>query len=73
MNAYERRARITELQQELSRLLREEYELTSASAQLVLDECRALKKEGRMVEAIKHYRNRAGSSLRDAKNVVDGL
>lgn len=73
MTSNERRKRIVELQQELGRLLREEHLFMDRSLQPIMDACRAMKTEGRNVEAIKFYRQHAGVSLREAKYVVDAL
>lgn len=73
MTSEQRRARIAELRQELDELLRQEYALDGPDHEALIEECRHLKRDGRTVAAIKHYRTKVGCGLIEARDLVDTL
>lgn len=68
----ERQARILELVKELNQLqaTEVEYQKTTLGSELI-DECKRIKAEGRLINAITYYRDNAGVSLMDAKYFVE--
>jgi hypothetical protein len=69
----ERRARIAQLEQELSILRAEEAEELGFDSQAVIEECRALKKAHRPMDAVRLYRNKTGCGLREAHDVIQAM
>lgn len=72
MNRAERQQRIIELRAELKRLEAEDAADDSAIQDLRKD-CAEMKANGQLLDAIKHYRNKAGVSLVEAKDIVTNL
>lgn len=73
MTPEERRARIVELERELAELRRQELDEKNAAEQAIIEECRALKRANKEMQAIKLYRDKMGVCLREAKDYVDSM
>lgn len=73
MTSQQRRVRIAELELELAELRRQELCANGADCEALLEQCRTLKRDGKPVEAIKHYRNACGSTLVEARDAVIAL
>lgn len=74
MTPTERQARITALRKELAELLDEEAaEAGIANMSTLKEECVALIRQNKAVEAVKLYRMRVGCGLRDAHDAVTAM
>lgn len=75
MTPQERRQRIVELRQELGQLLLEEANEYGANldGKEFMEQCRVLKVEGKVMEAIHLFRRSTGCGLIEAKNSVLGI
>lgn len=73
MTPEQRRARIAELERELAELRRHELEEAGPAREILLGECRLLKRAGEPMKAIKHYRSKTGSTLVEARDTVFAL
>lgn len=69
----QRRARIADLERELAELRRQELEAQGPAREILLGECRLLLRAGETMKAIKHYRNKTGSTLVEARDVIVAL
>ena len=70
MTSEQRRARIAELERELAELRRLELTGSGVDRETLLNECRLLKRAGRVIDAIKHYRTKIGCGLVEARDTV---
>lgn len=73
MNENERNARIRELEIELKELKAEASMETASNREQVLQYCRELKYRNFNVKAILYYRDKVGTGLIEAKNIIDSL
>lgn len=71
--AEERRIRIAELQAELAQLMREETEAKLADGSALIAECVRMADAGQKIEAVKLYRNRMGTTLREALDAIENI
>ena len=74
----ENRNRILDLERKVEFLLKELGLVEQAKAYVpdinpVLAEVMPLIRQGKKIEAIKHYRERTGASLREAKEIIDKM
>lgn len=68
-----RASRIAELEAELAILRQEQYDSENADVVAVEAECLRLKKCGKPVEAVKFYRDKTGTTLKEAYEVVQRM
>ena len=61
------------LEVELAKLRREEIEAALADGAALIDECVRMTYAGQKVEAVKLYRNRMGTSMREALDVIENF
>lgn len=75
MTPQERRERISDLRIELGQLLLEEANEygSTLDGKEILEECKVLKKEGKVIEAIRLFREKVGCGLMEAKHAVEGI
>lgn len=73
LSAKERQVRIDQLRAELAELLAQEAAQMGVDTQAVEQECLAHIQEGRIFDAIRHYRTRMGCGLGEARDAVAGF
>jgi hypothetical protein len=71
MTREERQARIAELELELAQLCREETDAALADGAALIEECVRMANAGQKVAAVKLYRNRMGTPLREALDAIE--